>query len=135
MKYLALDIGEKRIGVAVSDEEGIIARPLLTLSVSPSLMTKLGEIIDKEKPAKIILGLPRHQNGEVSEVAKDIRKFATGIKHEYNVEVDFEDESGTSVEAGRRLREKGLNPFEIKEKVDSEAATIILESYLAGKNN
>ncbi len=131
MKYMALDIGEKRVGVAVSDESGIIARPLLVLNVSDNFMMELGELIDSEKPKKIIFGTPRHQNGEEGENVKSIREFANVVKHEYNVEVDFEDESQTSIEAEARLKKYGHKQSEIKEKIDSEAACIILESYLA----
>ena len=131
MKYIAFDIGEKRIGVAVSDESGIIARPLLTLFVTDSLFTKIGEIIESEKPETAVFGLPRHESGEAGKAVSEIRQFAKGVGHEYNILVDFEDESGTSIEAEKRLKEVGKNIKEIKEMVDAEAAAVILESYLA----
>lgn len=130
MKYLSLDIGEKRTGVAISDELGITVRPSVALLADDTFLEKLGAVIEKEKPEKIIVGVPRHQNGEESEKAEQIKKFAKIIHHEYNLPVDFEDESATSIEAEQRLKEKGLSIAEIKEKVDAEAAAIILESYL-----
>jgi len=133
MKYLSLDVGEKRIGVAVSDESGIVVRPLLTLDLKADLIHRLGEIVHEEKPEMIIVGVPRHQNGEESKAAAEIKEFAKGLHHEYNIEVDFEDESGTTIEAERRLKEAGKDIKEIKKLVDAEAAAVILESYL-GRN-
>lgn len=131
MKILALDVGEKRIGVAATDDSGIIARPLFSVSVDHEILTNLGKVVDEEHPEKIILGIPRHQSGEEGMLAEQIREFAKVVEHEFNVQIDFEDESGTSIEAERRLSAQGLNPMEIKENVDAEAAAVILESYLA----
>jgi putative Holliday junction resolvase len=132
MKYLALDMGEKRIGVAVTDEEGIIARPLLTIPNSPALMSDLGKIIKEEAPARIILGIPRHMSGDESQKATQIREFAKGIEHEFGVEIDFQDETASSIEAEKRLTERGTKGEEMKKSVDAEAAAVILEDYLAG---
>lgn len=133
MKYLALDFGEKRIGVAVTDEEGIIARPLLTLEVSEMLMSDLGKVIEDECPKKVIFGIPRHMNGEEASSAIKIREFAEGVSHELGVEVDFQDETVSSIEAEKRLAESGIEKEKIKEKVDQEAAAVILEDYLKEK--
>ena len=131
MKYIAFDIGEKRIGLAVTDESGIVARPLLTLPVGENLFTRLGEVFEAEKPQVAVFGIPRHQNGEESSAADDIRQFAKGVEHEYQIGVVFEDESGTSIEAERRLNARGIKGPKVKEMVDAEAACVILESYLA----
>lgn len=130
MKYLSLDVGEKRVGVAVSDEAGIVVRPLLMLELRADLIHRLGEVVHKEKPEMIIVGIPRHQNGEEGEEAAKIREFAKGLHHEYNIEVDFIDESATTIEAEKRLHEAKKSEKEIKELVDAEAAAVILESYL-----
>jgi putative holliday junction resolvase len=130
MKYIAFDIGTKRIGVAVSDESGIIARPLLTLEVGHSLFPKIGEIIEAEKPQLAVFGIPRHQTGEEGLMAEEIREFAKGVECEYNIKVDFEDESGTSIVAEERLKARGMDYMKVKENVDAEAACVILESYL-----
>ncbi len=133
MKYLALDIGERRTGVAVTDAEGIIVRPLITLATENSFLERLGEVIDSEKPDMIIFGIPRHQSGDEGKAAKEIRELAKGVKHEYNIQVGFEDESGTTLLAEERMKEAGVAPKDMKTKVDAEAAVVILESYLAGK--
>jgi putative holliday junction resolvase len=131
MKYISFDIGSERIGVAVSDESGIIARPLLTLAVEHDLFSKIGEIMEAEKPSVAIFGIPRHQSGDEAASAKHIREFAEGVSHEYSIDVDYEDESGTSIEAERRLKERGVDSRKMKEMVDAEAACVILASYLS----
>lgn len=130
MKYIAVDIGEKRIGLAVSDESGIIARPLFSIETNNSIFAKFGAVIREEKPDLVIFGLPRHESGEESKAASQIREFAKGIHFEFGVDIDFEDESGTSLEAEKRLKQRGLSVEEIKKEVDAEAAAVILESYL-----
>jgi putative Holliday junction resolvase len=131
VKYISFDVGEKRIGVAVSDDSGIITRPIGFLEVSHDLITKMGVYFTEEKPQKAIFGLPRHQDGRESELVSQIKIFAEVVKNEFNVEVDFEDESGTSIEAERRIKERGISPLDFKKYVDAEAASIILESYLS----
>jgi len=130
MKILALDVGEKRIGVAATDESGIFAKPIGFIPVEKDLIKKIATYIESESPEKIIFGIPRHQNGEESVFAKQIKDFAKGIHHEFNLEIDFEDESGTTKIAEENLRQKGKSEKEIKSLVDAEAACIILESYL-----
>jgi putative Holliday junction resolvase len=132
MKYLALDIGQARVGVAVTDESGIIATPLTYLEVSHKLIADLGVIMAAERPDVVIFGIPRHQSGEEAAVAAQIRDFAETVKHEYNIEVDFEDESGTTIEAEKRLAERKVPREQYRQLVDAEAAAVILESYLAG---
>jgi putative Holliday junction resolvase len=132
MKYLSLDIGEARVGVAVTDDSGIIATPLTYLEVSHKILAELGIIIAAEKPNIVIFGIPRHQSGEEAAMAAQIRDFAEVVRNEYNVEVDFEDESGTTLEAEKRLAERKVPREQYRQLVDAEAAAVILESYLAG---
>jgi putative Holliday junction resolvase len=68
-------------------------------------------------------------------MAKEIKELAKGIKHEYNIEVDFEDESGTTLIAEDRMKEAGVAQKDMRTKVDAEAATVILESYLDRKKS
>lgn len=130
MKILALDIGEKRIGVARTDEAGIIAVPVGIIEVDEGLMENLGKIIHEEKPELIVLGMPRHSNGELSDFAKYIQEFGEVLRHEFGVKIDFEDEFGTTIEATRRLREVGVSGKQSRRLDDALAAEVILESYL-----
>jgi putative holliday junction resolvase len=133
VKHLAIDVGLKRIGIAVSDEDGIIARPLLTISVSEGLMSDLGKLIEAEKPKAIVVGMPRHMSGDLGSEAEKIKTFGAALHHEFNIPVAYQDESLSSVEAEKRLRERGFDYKKVKEMVDAEAAAIILEDYLGEK--
>jgi putative Holliday junction resolvase len=99
--------------------------------MGPSFMSDLGRVISAEKPEIIVFGVPHHPNGDETAFAKDITKLAEGIKHEFSVEIDFEDEFGTTLEAESRLREMGVAERDISKYDDSMAAVVILESYLA----
>lgn len=131
MKYLGLDIGEKKVGVAESDS-GIVASPLSAIEVNNNFMQSLGAIIEAEKPEVVVFGIPRHQDGKESGLAKDIRQLAKGVNHEFGVRVDFADEYGTTKEAEQRLRESGIDERDLKKYDDSMSAVIILENYFAG---
>lgn len=129
MKFLALDMGERKVGVAGSDS-GIVATPMPPLTMGPTFMHDLGEVIAAEKPETIVFGLPHHPNGDDTAFAKDVRKLAEGIKHEFGVKIDFEDEFGTTLEAENRLRQMGVAERDLGKYDDSVAAVVILESYL-----
>jgi putative holliday junction resolvase len=133
VKYLAVDVGKKRVGLAVSDEEGIVTRPLLTINVTEKLVSEIGKAVLAEGPGEIVVGLPRHMSGDEGQEANNIRELGKILHHEFGLPVNFQDESLTSVEAEKRLRERGFNYKKVKEMVDAEAAAIILEDYLAGK--
>lgn len=130
MKYLALDIGERKVGVAGSDS-GILATPLPPLEMGEKFMRELGQVIEAEKPEIIVFGLPHHTNGDETAFGAEVRLLAEGIKHECGVKIDFEDEFGTTKEAEKRLREMGVAESDLGKYDDSVAAMIILESYLS----
>lgn len=131
MKYLALDVGEKRIGIARSDDSGIIATPIGVVEVDDATLRNLGKIINEEEPDCIVFGIPRHEDGNESKFAHEIRDLAEVVKNEFNVKIDFEDEYGTTKVAENRLREAGKSPREIKKYDDAFAAEVILESFIA----
>lgn len=123
---LALDVGTKRIGVAVADITVPIAIPLTTLDVDGTELEKLAGIIKEKSVDKVIIGYPRNQSGystdqtEVSEVfGKRVMAYA---------DIVFQDESLTSVMAEERLKRSG-KPYE-KSDIDALAAAIILQDYL-----
>jgi putative Holliday junction resolvase len=132
-RILALDIGEQRIGLAVSDELKIIASPYKTIGRKKAIF-ELKQIVEKEKMEKIIIGLPYLGSGQLGSQAKDIQEFANSLRAEVNVPIEFENEILTSVEAKNRLKERGSKVLDKKE-IDKMAATIILESYLGREKN
>jgi putative Holliday junction resolvase len=129
MKILGLDMGQKRIGMALA-AEGIIASLgiLENKNLSETIQT-IGQISREEKIEKIIVGLPRYHN---TLQADKIRKFALELAKNLAIAVDFIDETLTSKEAERMLAESGINPKskKFKEEVDKLSAKMILEQYL-----
>jgi len=127
---LALDIGGRRIGVALSDESLRIPHPLTTVIVDGGEIEKLRLLVEEMQPVQIVVGFPRNQAGEMTEQTKTVEKFAEKLK-EFEVPITFQDESLTSVIAEQQLRSLG-KPY-TKEMIDSAAATIILQDYLEEK--
>lgn len=125
--FLALDIGEKRIGVAQADNEVRIAFPLCTLNVDGLELSRLREIVSEVKPSALIVGYPRNQNGEPTEQTKLILQAAKKLEI-LEVPIVYQDESLTSVIAENHLK-KTNKPYS-KADIDAHAAAIILEDYL-----
>lgn len=129
MKLIALDVGTKRIGVAKADSSVRIAIPYSAVEVDGTEFKKIASLARAWDINSFVIGLPRNSKGEETEQSKYARKFAQQLKHEISgAKVCFQDESLTSVEAEKRLknRKKGYK----KGDIDSEAAAIILQDFL-----
>ncbi len=129
--YLALDIGDKRIGVAIANSIARIASPLTTLHVTDSINEDIVSLINQNSINEVIIGLPRGLNGQETDQTKKIRDFVEKFKLHTELPIHLIDEAGTSLKAKDELslRKKGF----IKEDVDSLAASYILEDYLNEK--
>ncbi len=127
-KFIALDIGEKRIGVSRS--EGSFAFTLMTLNVDENIDIELEKVIQTEDPEKIVVGLPRNMDGTLGFQAEKVKEFVRNHLEKYGEIVEYEDESVTSVEAEKMMKIEGKDPRKEKGLIDSYAAKIILESYL-----
>lgn len=133
MKVLAIDFGEARIGLAVSDPEGRLAVPLTTIP-RPSdqqAIDQIGRIADREEVQHLIVGEPRNLDGTLGESARRVRSFTEKLKQRIPLPCDLVDETLTSVEAVERLRDAGVDPRKRPEKIDAVAAQILLEQFLA----
>lgn len=130
MTILALDIGEKRIGIAVS-ESGVIAQELTTIENNDRVIPFLIDLIKQRKVAKIVVGLPYFKSGDITLQAKKIKGFVVELVEKYSIPIAYEDEILTSREAERLLHEQGLGSEQIKARVDQMSAKIILEQYLS----
>lgn len=124
---VCLDVGEKRIGVAVADTGVRIAVPFATIEVDGSELQSIAEIVIKEQADTIVLGYPRNQQGEVTAQTKYVETFAEGLK-DLDKKIVFQDESLTSVLAEQQLIAH-KRPYS-KGDIDSQAAAIILQDYL-----
>lgn len=124
---LALDVGERRIGVAWADGVLRIPFPLVTLPADKAPVIKIKELYDDQRAGLIVVGLPRNQSGEETAQSKFARDFAAKLETE-GLPIAFQDESLTSVLAEEELKKRG-KAYD-KEDIDSLAATLILQDYL-----
>lgn len=135
-RILAIDYGQKRVGLAVTDILHISASGLDTVLVH-EVLDYLSNYIAKEPVEKFVIGLPKQMNGQESESMRYIRPFAIGLKRRFpDIELVYSDERFTSVLAHKAMLEGGLKKKDRqnKELVDKISAIIILQSYLESQN-
>lgn len=132
-RVLALDVGAKRVGVAVSDELRLTVRPLKALRGTnwKQLLRALEELCVEFDVRQVVLGLPLRLDGVEGDAAKEVRNVARKLELSLRLPVDFQDERLTSKAAESALRREGLGEREVFENADSEAAAIILRDYLS----
>ena len=132
MRILGLDIGEKRIGLAISDELGITAQGLATLQRTELThdIQSLREIIREKEIGKLVVGLPKNMNGTLGFQAEEVQKFVTLLTEQWPLEVEYWDERLTTVAAHRVLLEGDISRRKRKKAVDQIAAVLILQGYL-----
>ena len=134
MRYLGLDLGTKTLGIAKSDAMGIFASSYKLLKFENedynSLIEPLKEIIINEKIDKLVLGLPKNMDNSMGFASERSLNFKKLIEDNINIEVILQDERLSSVEANNLMISNGTRRDKRKEKVDSLAATIILQRYL-----
>ncbi|MGH7888941.1 MAG: Holliday junction resolvase RuvX [Thermodesulfobacteriota bacterium] len=135
MRILALDVGTKTIGVAVSDELRIAAHGLTTIKRTDlgRDLEALRKIIDEYKPSEIVVGIPYKDDGTVGKRGEDISRFAGKVKETFPISVEFWDESFSTVRAEEILLEADLSRRKRKKVIDKMAAVFILEGYLESK--
>ena len=134
MRVIALDIGEKRIGVALSDPLEILASPLTTInhtSESEDIDAVL-RLVDEHDAAAIVVGLPLSLSGQMGAQARRVARFARSLTARSSVPVHLLDERFTTVQAERMMKEAGKRPSRDRARVDAAAAAVLLQSYLDG---
>ena len=136
MRILALDIGEKRVGVAVSDPDERVASPICVLPADEvrTCAKPFARVLEDWQPDLLLCGLPVTLSGEEGPQAQRIRPFAEHIAKTTGLPLEFADERLSSSEAKRSLREKGLSEKAMRGKVDMIAASIFLQSWLDARN-
>jgi putative holliday junction resolvase len=132
-RVLALDVGKKRIGLAISDELGITAQGIETLQRTRirADLEKLKDLAREWNVRSLLVGKPLHMSGSESRQGEYTREFAERLGRYLQLPVIFLDERLTSVEADRLMRESGASLEKRKNAVDRLAAVLLLESYLA----
>ncbi|MBQ9037408.1 MAG: Holliday junction resolvase RuvX [Erysipelotrichaceae bacterium] len=133
-KIIGLDLGSRTCGVALSDALGMIATPVMTIRFEEddydSALDQVEDLIDANNVTKVILGLPKHMNGDVGVRGKISIRFKELLEEERQVEVILWDERLTTVSAQKSMIASNMNRKKRHQMVDTMAAVIILQSYL-----
>lgn len=138
MRILAMDVGDRRVGMAISDPMGWTAQGIETLERKNNKqdMEQIAKLIKRYNPEKIVIGLPKNMNGSIGPQGQKVKEFAELLKSEvYKGEIIFWDERLTSVMANRLMIDADVSRAKRKKKVDKMAAVFILQSYLDFINN
>jgi putative holliday junction resolvase len=131
-RILGVDFGSVRIGVAVSDELGLLAHPVKTIPASREAVKQIGEIVRERNVERVVVGLPRQMNGSMGEAAAEALAFAGKLRKLLPCEVVTWDERLTTIAANRALRDGGQKTRDSRKVVDQVAAQMILQGYLDG---
>ncbi|MCM8748114.1 Holliday junction resolvase RuvX [Thermomicrobiaceae bacterium CFH 74404] len=129
-RYLGLDVGGRRIGVAVSDELGMIASPIESLDRTQRGLERLLALVEQYDPQAIVIGLPTGLSGQEGQQAAEVREFAEQLRPRLDRPIIFWDERLTTAIAERALIESGKRRARRKELVDAVAAAVMLQSFL-----
>ena len=130
-RILGIDVGEARIGLALSDELGMLAHPLETVHVKEgNPLKRVAEVVAREKIETVVIGLPRNMNGTYGPAAEKAREFAAKLQKFSPCMVKFWDERLTTVAAQKQLHETGKNVKNSRAVIDQVAAVLILQGYL-----
>lgn len=142
MKHLGIDYGKKRIGLALSDSEGILAFPYAVLPNETGVLQAIGRIIRDERVEVVVIGQSMDLNGAANPIQEEISRFALGLETRFEVEICFQKEFMTSVEA-RRSGDKSFTKSSRDARqvaqakstpVDDSAAALILQRFLDKAN-
>ena len=136
MVALALDIGDARIGVAVSDRTGTVASPVKVLPAAEvlGLSRSFRAIVADHEPDVLVVGRPRTLAGEDGPQAERVMQAGRDLARALGLPVEFADERLSSAEAKRILREQGLTERKMRGKVDMLAASLFLQAWLDSRN-
>lgn len=133
-RWLGLDLGHVRIGVALSDPLGLTAQPLTVLKSAGTQkdIIAIGELVDQHEVTQVIVGLPFNMDGTESTTTKKVREFTAKLSERLSVPVFFVDERLTSKQAERLMIEGESRREDRRQKVDKVAAALLLQSALQG---
>lgn len=140
MRIIGLDYGTKTVGVAISDERGIIASPYVTIERKHATKLRqtyaqIEDIIREYEIGLIVLGLPKNMNNTEGERAVATKEFGENLERRTGIKVELVDERLTTAQADRILEATGVAISARKEHIDKMAAAIILQTYLDMQSN
>ena len=133
-RWLSLDLGKVRIGVALSDPLGLIAQPLLVLKSAGTQqdIIAIGKLVNEHEVTQVIVGLPFNMDGTESSTTQKVRDFTEKLLKRLSVPVYYVDERLTSKQAERLMIEGNVRRDDRRQKIDKVAAALILQSALEG---
>ena len=136
-RIMGLDVGDKTIGVALSDPMFLMAHPIETIKRKKASIDiqRLVEIIEKEDVETIVVGLPKNMNNTIGPQSMKVMSFVDLLKKQTDKEIVYEDERMTTLQSERVLIDMDVRRENRKKYIDKIAATFILQSYLDRRNN
>ncbi len=135
MRYLAIDYGLKRTGLAVCDADETLASPLVVLTGQGGLIEKIRRIITDQAVDAIVFGLPLNMDGAEGDQAKRVRDFAAELIKQSELPLFFQDERLSSFDAEKKLAALGITRKKKKKHLDAVAAATILQAFLDAPEN
>jgi putative Holliday junction resolvase len=131
-RVMALDVGERRIGVALSDSTRLLASPLTTLLAQPRprVIAQIVSLVATHEVTELVVGLPLTMAGERGTQAQQVLKFTDELQASLTIPVELFDERLTTVAAERMMLDLGMRPEQRKARIDEVAAPIILQDFL-----
>ena len=134
-RVMALDVGGRRIGVALSDTTRVLASPLTTLRAEPRdrVLAEIAALVQRHEVAEVVVGLPLTLSGEIGPQAHVIQLFVERLKGVLTAPIHMFDERLTTVAAERMMVDLGMKPEQRKARIDEVAASIILQDFLDSK--
>jgi putative Holliday junction resolvase len=135
VRAAGVDVGKVRVGVAVADELGLLAHPRAHLDGRDPrrALDALAALAEAEKIELFVVGLPRSLGGQEGPAARRARKFGRALGARTGLRIEFYDEWLSTREARSRLREQGVDDRAARERIDSAAAAVVLQSWLDGR--
>ncbi len=133
MRYLAIDHGTKRTGLAICDSGETIASPLAVIQGKKELLKKIAEVVETEHVEAVVLGLPLNMTGSESAQTKLVLKFAGQLKDHLHIPVHLQDERLSSFSAEEKLASAKFTKEKMRKRLDAVAAAEILEAFLEQK--
>jgi putative Holliday junction resolvase len=132
MRILGLDVGERRIGVAVADESVRVALPVAVVErrEPPADLDAIARLVQEQGAEAVVIGLPISLNGSLGPQAQTVKAFGQELSARLALPIEYWDERLSTVEAERRLADAGRRGPKAKAKRDAAAAAIVLQSYL-----
>lgn len=132
MRYLALDVGDERIGVAISDSSGVLARPLEVIPrrSGPSSFLRLAQIVAENQVELLVVGLPLLPDGSEGKQVRSTQAYVRGLKAYLDIPTRYWDERDSTRRANACLIENGRSRRRRRQKIDAVAAAVILQEYL-----